>query len=74
MLLGEISEGKQYGGPTLVLAGGQSEYKVWEHMDIYKSHFPNMEFEIFEDSGHWLHADAAEQFTERVRSFINSNS
>lgn len=69
-----MPEGAIYGGPTLVLAGGKSEYRVWEHEEAFRSHFPNMELEIFEDSGHWLHADAAERFTERVRSFINSNS
>lgn len=69
-----MPEGSVYEGPTLVLAGGKSEYRVWEHEEAFRAHFPNMELEIFEDSGHWLHADAPEPFTERVRSFINSNS
>lgn len=59
-------------GPTLVLAGGQSEYRVWEQEDIYKTHFPNMTLEIVRDAGHWLHADASEIFLRRVKDFIGS--
>ena len=69
-----LPEGAVYEGPTLVLAGGRSEYRVWEQEDEYKSHFPNMSLEIVEDAGHWLHADASEVFLKMVREFITSHS
>ena len=70
----EIAHGSKYEGPTLVLAGGRSEYRVWEQEDVYRAHFPNMTLEVFNDAGHWLHSDAFEKFVERVRRFINSAS
>lgn len=69
-----IPDGAVYGGPTLVLAGGKSEYRVWEHEGTFKAHFPDMKFEIFSESGHWLHADASEKFTERAEDFILKNT
>ncbi len=69
-----LSEDAVYNGPTLVLAGGKSEYRVWEQEAEYKSHFPNMTLEIVEDAGHWLHADASEIFLQRVQGFISSHS
>lgn len=68
-----LPDGAEYDGPTLILAGGKSEYRVWEHQGIFKEHFPNMKFEVFNESGHWLHADASEKFTERVEDFILKN-
>ena len=62
-----------YEGPTLVLAGGKSEYRVWEQEAVYRAHFPNMEFEVVENAGHWVHADAPEYFTSRVGEFIASH-
>jgi len=62
-----------YEGPTLVLAGGRSEYRVWEYKALYKTHFPAMNLEIIEGAGHWLHADAPEAFLRRVREFIGSH-
>lgn len=69
-----LPEDAVYDGPTLVLAGGRSEYRVWEQEDVYKTHFPNMTLEIVEDAGHWLHADASEIFLSQVMEFISLHS
>lgn len=69
-----LPDGAVYDGPTLVLAGGRSEYRVWEHEAVYKAHFPAMHLEIIEEAGHWVHADAPEFFVNRVREFIRSHA
>ena len=68
-----LPEHAVYEGPTLVLAGGRSEYRIWEYEALYKTHFPAMNLEIIEGAGHWLHADAPEVFLRRVREFISSH-
>jgi pimeloyl-ACP methyl ester carboxylesterase len=59
-----------YEGPTLVIAGGRSEYKVWEHEVLLRAHFPAMILEIFEDAGHWVHMDAPHRFVKRLREWL----
>ncbi|HKQ32470.1 MAG TPA: alpha/beta hydrolase, partial [Thermodesulfobacteriota bacterium] len=63
-----------YEGPTLVIAGGGSEYKVWEHEKLFRTHFPAMILEIFEDAGHWVHMDAPDRFVKRLREWVGSHS
>jgi pimeloyl-ACP methyl ester carboxylesterase len=60
-----------YSGPTLVIAGGRSEYKVWEHEKLFRTHFPAMILEIFEDAGHWVHMDAPDRFVHRLREWVS---
>ena len=59
-----------YEGPTLVIAGGRSEYRVWDNEDLLRAHFPEMVLEIFEDSSHWVHMDAPGRFVEQLREWI----
>lgn len=63
-----------YEGPTLVIAGGRSEYKVWEHEKLLRAHFPAMTLEVFEDAGHWVHMDAPDRFVSRLREWVSSHS
>lgn len=62
-----------YEGPTLVIAGGRSEYKVWEHEKFLRAHFPAMILEIFEDAGHWVHMDAPDRFVKRLREWLDAH-
>ncbi|HVY55351.1 MAG TPA: alpha/beta fold hydrolase, partial [Thermodesulfobacteriota bacterium] len=63
-----------YKGPTLVIAGGRSEYRVWEQEAILKTHFPAMILEILEDAGHWVHIDTPDRFVERLREWVSAHS
>lgn len=63
-----------YEGPTLVIAGGRSEYKVWEHEKLLRDHFPAMVLEIFEDAGHWVHMDAPGRFVSRLREWVDAHA
>jgi pimeloyl-ACP methyl ester carboxylesterase len=63
-----------YEGPTLVIAGRRSEYKVWEHEKSLRAHFPAMILEIFEDAGHWVHMDAPGRFVRRLREWAAAHA
>ncbi|MFI5322509.1 MAG: alpha/beta fold hydrolase [Thermodesulfobacteriota bacterium] len=70
----ELSPRAVYEGPTLVLAGGRSEYRVWEHETLLKAHFPAMTLEIIEDASHWVHMDAPERFVSRIREWLSAHA
>ena len=63
-----------YEGPTLVIAGGRSEYKVWEHEKLLRAHFPDMILEIFGDASHWVHMDAPGRFVSRLREWVDEHN
>lgn len=60
-----------YEGQALVIAGGMSEYKVWEHEKSLRAHLPAMTLEVFEDAGHWVHMDEPERFVKRLREWLD---
>lgn len=62
-----------YEGPTLVIAGGRSEYKVWEHEKLLRAHFPAMTLDVFEDAGHWVHMDTPDRFIRRLREWVDAH-
>jgi esterase len=70
----ELLEGATYEGPTLVLAGGRSEYRVWEQESLLRAHFPVMTFEIIKDAAHWVHMDAPERFLRRIREWLSAHA
>ena len=69
----ELPERAVYEGPTLVIAGGRSEYKVWEHEKLLRAHFPAMILEIFEDAAHWVHMDAPGRLVQRLREWVGAH-
>jgi esterase len=62
--------GAQYSGPTLVVAGAQSNYIRPEHRPIVRSLFPNARFVTLKNAGHWLHADNPSGFVAVVEAFL----
>lgn len=60
-----------FGGPTLFLSGGLSEYVTSEHRDGIKRLFPAARFLKIPGAGHWLHAEKPREFTETVRHWLN---
>jgi len=69
----ELPSGAVYEGPTLVIAGGRSEYRVWEQEELLRAHFPAMVLEIFEDAAHWVHMDAPGRFVNRLKEWADSH-
>lgn len=56
--------------PTLFLSGGKSEYVKPEYHDEIREMFPEAQFQVVDDAGHWVHAEAPGEFMERVKGFL----
>lgn len=72
--LGNVGEALEYGyfdGPTLFVAGGKSGYITEEDEDKIYEHFPNAELETIDKAGHWVHAEAREEFAECIDRFLS---
>lgn len=61
----------QFDGPTLFLAGSESDYVQPEHRPAVKALFPQARFAKLPGAGHWLHADDPRGFEQTVRVFFN---
>lgn len=67
-----IESESTFDGPVLFVRGGTSRYvKDEDHEQILKL-FPNARIQTIEGAGHWVHADAPQQFAEMVLDFLTS--
>ena len=58
-----------YAGPTLFLAGADSDYIRREHRKAIIARFSDARFASLKNAGHWLHADRPRPFMDAVRMF-----
>jgi pimeloyl-ACP methyl ester carboxylesterase len=65
-----VPQGRTFTGPSLFLAGGRSPYVRPEHHAAILRLFPAARIETIPAAGHWLHADAPEEFLAAVRPFL----
>ncbi|PWH85048.1 alpha/beta fold hydrolase [Brumimicrobium oceani] len=54
---------------TLFIAGGKSDYVLEEDHDAIRKLFPLADFHTIDRAGHWIHAEAPEEFIEEVLGF-----
>jgi esterase len=54
---------------TLFMRGGQSNYIREEDYDQIHSYFPLAEIHTIEKAGHWIHAEAPEEFISEVLGY-----
>ncbi len=54
---------------ALFIAGGKSDYVLEEDHDSIRNTFPLADFHTIERAGHWIHAEAPEEFIEEVLGF-----
>ncbi len=59
----------RYDGPTLFVAGADSDYIDTDGRNAIKPLFPNARFAKLKNAGHWLHADQPRAFIETIRAF-----
>lgn len=64
------SGGRRFDGPTLFLAGADSDYVRREDEAGILDRFPSARFERLAGAGHWLHADRPAEFREAVQRFL----
>lgn len=65
---------KTYEGPTLFVAGAQSDYIRSSEHDAIRKLFPNAEFITIQGAGHWVHSDQPAEFIQIVGSFLSRPS
>jgi pimeloyl-ACP methyl ester carboxylesterase len=61
------------GFPVLFIRGGDSDYLPESHFADLHSLFPAAEIHTLSETGHWLHAEKPEEFTNIVRKFLAGN-
>lgn len=61
---------QSYTGPTLFMAGAQSDYIQSHHMGDITRLFPKSDVTHIPGAGHWLHAEAPEVFLQEVKVFL----
>jgi esterase len=61
-----------YEGPALFMSGSVSEYVQPHHQGEIERLFPNVQTEIVDGAGHWLHADRPERTAALLRAFLDA--
>jgi len=54
--------------PTVVIRGGKSNYVQHNDLNSFKEIFPNTSLITIRDAGHWVHAEAPDEFYHTVRN------
>lgn len=55
---------------TLMIVGGKSGYVPPSDFESIRERIPHVEFNVFENAGHWVHAEAPADFTQAVTDFL----
>lgn len=63
-----------YEGPTLWIAGGQSDYVRPEHMAPMREYFPTTRQVTLKRAGHWVHSEDPDAFVATLRAFLEQMS
>ena len=63
---------QSFPGPTLFVAGANSDYIQPHHMADITRLFPSAEIAHIPGAGHWLHAEAPEVFLRELMAFLNA--
>ena len=70
-MVGEkLFEDAEFSGETLFIRGAQSGYIKPEDEDLIYHHFPLATIYTIQNAGHWVHAEAAEEFSDTVSRFL----
>lgn len=69
-IMGPVTASGQYRGPTLFVTGGRSPYVEESDRAGILAMFPDARFVRIERAGHWVHADAPEEFRRVVAEFL----
>lgn len=60
----------QFTGPTLFVTGAKSSYVDKSDIPLIKSIFPAAEIVSIKNAGHWIHAEAPQEFAGVVMEFL----
>ncbi|MFN0201721.1 MAG: alpha/beta fold hydrolase [Bacteroidia bacterium] len=68
-ILAEVSPEPLY-RPTLFISGGKSKYVQPEDHALIQQYFPEVQFTVMPNVGHWLHAENPALFLEYITAFL----
>jgi pimeloyl-ACP methyl ester carboxylesterase len=66
-----IEARRKFTGPACFIRGGRSKYVQDEDIPRIRVIFPNAEIVEIPQAGHWVHADAPENFLHAVNEFLD---
>ena len=69
-----ITSGRPFTGPVLFILGAKSDYLQDTDRDAILRLFPRATFKTISTAGHWLHADAPDEFVQLVAEFLRTNT
>ena len=69
-LIGPLTSGGRFTGPALFVSGGRSDFLTEADHPAILELFPNAEFVGIPTAGHWVHADAPDEFRRVVLEFL----
>ena len=67
-----FAAGVSYGGPTLLVRGGASDYVEDRDLPVFAGLFPNFALVTVPDAGHWIHAERPDEFLAAVTPFLSA--
>jgi pimeloyl-ACP methyl ester carboxylesterase len=71
LIIGFPEVSGSFPGPTLFLAGANSDYVRREHRPRISTLFPKARHAKLPGAGHWLHAERPREFEAAARVFLN---
>ena len=72
-ILEEVPQGKVFDNPALFLKGEKSNYIRFSDENEIKKQFPKAALQEIKGAGHWIHAEAPDEFYKSVNEFLISN-
>ncbi len=72
-ILAEVPFKKPFQKPTLFVKGNRSDYITEAYIPLIKKYFPGAEIVGIPNAGHWVHAEAFEEFFSITRNFLLKN-
>ena len=71
-ILAELTVTGIFRNPTLFLRGGKSDYIQNDDVAAIRQRFPLAQLATIHSAGHWVHAEAPNEFLQAVLSFLNN--
>jgi esterase len=65
----ELDKRRQYADPILFIRGSMSKTITENTLAEIRGYFPRALIETIDGAGHWIHADAVEEFVQSVKNF-----
>lgn len=71
-ILAKIQSDRTFDKPTLFISGAQSPYIKDDDKSEILKYFPDTQFKVIDNAGHWVHADQPQQLYDIVIEFLNA--